>query len=372
MDDAWYTRPSERLFWTLNLTGWLGFGIAMAFSRIGRFPFDYMFVNKLVLTILGLAASLGLRWIYQRARRQEISGGRLLALMVACSYGFSLVWSAIHNISMGPYIAFLREEVWTFEWSLGLLGGAVYHAFVLLAWSVLYVGIQTYLALQQTREAMLQAQAAAHQARLDALRFQLNPHFLFNSLNAVSTLVAEHDTTAANRMLARLGDFLRLTLDAPDATCVPLAQELDYAERYLAIEQVRFGDRLRVDIDVAPQVLDATVPALLLQPLLENAIQHGIDARPEGGTIRLTAQALGTQLLLSLSDDGRGLPPEMQEGVGLKNTRARLQQHYGDAHRFTLTRVDGGGVRIDLVLPFEVHSSPTPTLELADAARADR
>ena len=208
---------------------------------------------------------------------------------------------------------------------------------------------------------MLQAQADAHHARLQALRYQLNPHFLFNALNGVSTLVTEEHTREATDMLAQLSDFLRMTLEADDVAEVPLADEVDYVRRYLDIEQARFGDRLRVRFDVAPGVLAARVPALVLQPLVENAVKYAVAPREAGGSIEIGADASASDLVLSVEDDGPGVGGDGAGGfgVGLANVRARLREQYGDAGRLDLDEAPGGGLRAVVRLPLHV-SAPVP------------
>src|SRR4029079_9430806 len=207
-------------------------------------------------------------------------------------------------VQMYPWFG-MRPPV--FRNVLQVFSGAVYNAFTMLAWSVLYIGIRYYAALQEERERSLRAEAAAHHAQLEALRYQINPHFLFNALNAVSTLVTERRNDEAARMLSRVSDFLRLTLTAPVREEVALADEIDYVRQYLEIEHVRFGDRLRTEIDVMPDACDAAVPAFVLQPLIENAVRHAIAPRESGGTITIEAQRAGDVLRVAITDDGPGI-----------------------------------------------------------------
>jgi two-component system, LytTR family, sensor kinase len=185
---------------------------------------------------------------------------------------------------------------------------------------------------------------------LQALRYQLNPHFLFNTLNAISTLVVDKRNAEAGKMISRLSDFLRLTLDRPDVEEVPLSDEIEFARRYLEIEQVRFGDRLSVNIDVDDDAWTARVPALVLQPLVENAIRHAVAPREAGGRIEIGARVAGRAVQVWVADDGPGLNANGNgTGIGLANTRERLQQLYGSAHRFQL--VNGCGLRAELEIP---------------------
>lgn len=191
------------------------------------------------------------------------------------------------------------------------------------------------------------------QARLQALQSQMNPHFLFNTLHTISALMHK-DVEAADRMVMKLSELLRLALDNTDTHEVPLSQELDFLQRYLEIEKTRFRERLHVELNIEPETLLARVPNLVLQPLVENAIRHGVERHARPGRIILRAQRHNGQLELEVQDNGAGLPDgkPLREGIGLTNTRSRLQQLYGTAQRFELTNVETGGLLARVVLPF--------------------
>ncbi len=189
------------------------------------------------------------------------------------------------------------------------------------------------------------------QARLQTLQMQLNPHFLFNTLNAISTLVHKNPD-AADRMIVRLSDLLRYTLESSNAQEVTLKQELSFLEQYLDIVQTRFGDRLQVKQDIEPAVLDAKIPNLLLQPLVENAVRHGIEPKAGKGIIQISARRQHEQLELEVRDNGAGLSANPREGVGLSNTRARLEQLYPHAHGFHLRNGAEGGLIVTVQIPF--------------------
>lgn len=213
-------------------------------------------------------------------------------------------------------------------------------------------------------EARLQAALAG--ARLDALRKQLEPHFLFNALNSIASLL-RRDPDGAERMLARLGDFLRLTLDETTPQKVELRRELQLLDRYLGIERVRFRDRLTVAVEVPPELLGAQVPYLVLQPLVENAIRHGIAERAGPGKVVVRASRVEGSLRLRVEDDGPGLdddgrPPKL--GVGLSNMRARLEQLYGSGQRLTIESRPEQGARVTIDLPWE------PAAATDEAAKA--
>jgi two-component system, LytTR family, sensor kinase len=208
----------------------------------------------------------------------------------------------------------------------------------------------------QAQAAQLQAQLA--DARLSALRMQLNPHFLFNTLHAVSALV-ERDPRGVRRMIARLSELLRTSLDEADEQEVPLQRELTFTERYLDVIQIRFQGHLRVDLHVDDNVRDALVPNLILQPLVENAIKHGISKLSSGGYIEVTATRVGERVILSVRDNGPEVSldtPPSPHSLGLRNTRARLAALYGPVQSLTLRHAPGGGLIAEVSLPYHTQN----------------
>lgn len=195
------------------------------------------------------------------------------------------------------------------------------------------------------------------QAKLRALQSQLNPHFLFNTLHTISALMHK-DVDAADRMIMKLSELLRLALDNTETHEVPLSQELDFLKRYLEIEQTRFQKRLTVEMEIAPDTLGAEVPNLVLQPLVENAIRHGIERHARPGRIVLRSARRNGELCLEVQDNGSGIPEGglKREGIGISNTRDRLQQLYGEAQKFELQNVATGGLLARVTIPF--HSGP--------------
>ncbi len=221
------------------------------------------------------------------------------------------------------------------------------------------LALDYYRKYRERELATAQLEARLAQAQLEALKMQLHPHFLFNTLHAISALMYS-DLDAADRMLARLSELLRLTLRNVGAQEVTLKQELDFLERYLEIEQTRFADRLSVRMDIDPAALEAQVPNLLLQPLVENAIRHGIAPREEAGRIEIYARRVNGTLQLQVRDDGPGLSEGQElkpnEGIGLANTRARLQQLHGAAQRFELRNGADGGLVVSVTIPFKTQA----------------
>jgi signal transduction histidine kinase len=363
--------PSRRFpsFWPLHLSGWAALGLAMwigVLSHVGD-P-GRAFVSKMYFAVSGGTLTLLLRPLYRRLHRREVSIPVLIATSAVCSYLLSMVWTVGYRGGVDLLWAWVDGAALTLPGVSSLINGALFYTFIPMAWSVLYFGVKYYQDVQAERERALAAEGLAHQARLQALRYQLNPHFLFNTLNAVSTLIVEENNRDAERMVARLSDFLRVTLECDSDVEVPLADELDFARRYLDIERIRFGERLTVQEDVEPGALSARVAPLLLQPLVENAVRHGIMPREDGGRLLLEARRMGDHLLLRVADDGPGPPnaSEAREGVGLANTQARLDALYGEAHRFDLRRADGGGCEVRIELPFRTDPDDALSLPAPD------
>lgn len=230
------------------------------------------------------------------------------------------------------------------------------HAEILTYWMIIGIS-QTIDYYRKYRERELrtsQLETKLAQAQLDALRMQLHPHFLFNTLNSISVLMAD-DVKSARRMLSRLGDLLRSSLARENTHEVTLKEELELLQNYLDIEQTRFHDRLTVQVEIEPDVLDARVPNLILQPLVENAFRHGIAPRAHEGVIQIQATRDNGMVKLRVSDNGVGFgdPAEQifSKGIGLSNTRERLNQLYGSAHRFEITTAERAGFEVTIAIP---------------------
>ncbi|HKP47454.1 MAG TPA: histidine kinase [Pyrinomonadaceae bacterium] len=207
---------------------------------------------------------------------------------------------------------------------------------------------------REIRASQLQAQLA--RAELDALRMQLQPHFLFNTLNTISVLMKEN-VQIADQVLLRLSDLLRLSLKSNGTHEVPLRDELEFLRNYLEIEQTRFQDRLTVRYEIDEQTIDAQVPNLILQPLVENAIRHAVAPKPGKSTVEIRAARRNGKVELQVRDDGPGLPAVINgHGIGLSNTRARLEKLYGSSHTFELTQANGRGLQVTVTLPFNIGS----------------
>jgi two-component system LytT family sensor kinase len=338
-------------FWQLQMMGW---SCLYVLVLVGSIP-DFLrragaLRDETVAVVFMFLATFVLRPICRLLRR------RLLPLLAFEIRVF--VWSLLLG-TVGAFAAELtvlgsRKMDWP-----DLAGNSVQFAVVLFLWCSLYFSIKQWHQSAQERERLLRAEAEAREARLSALRYQLNPHFLFNSLNAVSTLVLDGDVPAATRMLAQIGELLRTSLDNETVLEVPLSQEIAFTEQYLAIEQIRLGERLRVDLAVSPETLDALVPSMLLQPLVENAVRHGIAPVVEGGTIAIRSELRDGQLQINVKNSGVIAAREAvaredkpMNGIGLSNTIERLKTLYGLAQSFTLVWPLAGGCEVTVQLPF--------------------
>jgi two-component system, LytTR family, sensor kinase len=300
-------------------------------------------------------------FVFRWARRLPLQGPgmpRRIGLHIGAALAMCVAWAGMGTLlrmgifGLAPSARVLRDFAgWIF--TTLPFGVGVYFALVGIEHSLFYFWQARE---RETQAARLAAQLA--EARLGALRMQLNPHFLFNSLNAITVLVRDGDTGAASRMLELLSDVLRQVLQADESHESSLEDELDFLRRYLAIEQVRFSDRLRPRFEVEGALGRAAVPRFLLQPLVENALRHGIARRSDAGLLVVSARRDGDVLVLSVRDDGPGLAGGATEsaGVGLANTRARLAALYGERGSLEVANTAGGGVVATVRLPY--HEVP--------------
>ncbi|MEE4299420.1 MAG: histidine kinase [Pseudomonadales bacterium] len=354
-------RNQNTQFWALQLAGFMGWGLTSLATGLywGMKP-SY---NLAVLT--GIATGMLLTGVLREAFTAVWSRPlwiRFLVL-VAGSYLVALLWQISKNVALYEFYGFYleAEEKWRPQRWSDYTRGVMSSCYIVLCWFGLYFGIKYYRMLNEERARSLRAMSSAREAQLRMLRYQLNPHFLFNTLNAISTLILEQETQLANRMVTHLSSFLRHSLDTDPMARVPLEQEVKALSLYLEIEQVRFEDRLRLEQRITHAAARALVPSLLLQPLVENAIKYAIARSEDGGTIRLLADVVGDRLEVEVSDDGPGLPEDFElgrdaRGVGLRNTADRLQQAYGDDHEFHLLAAEPSGLRVLIRLPFESQS----------------
>ncbi|MCF6264521.1 MAG: histidine kinase [Xanthomonadales bacterium] len=355
----------NKLFWLLQTIGWGGF-IALNYVQglAWEMKSDY-FLPSLLYGLFGFLLTLLLRPIY-----------RYLWKLPPVSIVFAVVTVSI--IAAGIFDVYkTMVYLWVYpdckcqphNW-YGYIKALPLSLYLMLAWSSLYFTIKSWRTAQQQHEKALRATNAAHQAQLKMLRYQLNPHFLFNTLNAISTLVLDGDTTTANRMITELSDFLRHSLDRNPTQKVSLQTELNNLNRYLSIEKVRFAERLRLHTEIDQQAWKALVPSLILQPLIENAVKFAIAESETGGSITLKARIenihadSGEVLLLQVIDDGPGLSEgqdinDLQTakaakgGIGLSNTIERLQVLYGENGQLSSQNIEPRGLAVSIRIPLE-------------------
>ena len=348
-------RDRGRLFWILNIAGWTGYTLAAWLGALAHEKPEAYFAVIVAAAVAGFVITLPMRWIYRSLwSRSPLA---LAIGLIVTSYVIAFGWRWLQNVLYYDWV----KNSWQPEHLMDYVSGVMGSFYILLCWSGLYIGIKYYQQLQDQTEQTLKATSAAHQAQLKMLRYQLNPHFLFNTLNAISTLILDGANETANQAVSRLSDFLRYTLDNDPMSRVTLGSELGAIDLYLEIEKVRFGDRLIIEKSIGAKAQDALVPSLILQPLIENAIKYAITPSEEGGTLRISARVQHGTLILQLSDTGPGLGNgnggQKSSGVGLKNTRERLQQLYGEDQAFTLAPNEPSGLTITINIPYETEDA---------------
>jgi len=346
------------LFWALQFLGWSGWALTFYLGILvwGKAPENYALYLPIVATI-GMLLTLVLRALYRYMWNMGIVR-RFISIALA-SYLAGMGWMACRG---AIFFRFFPEERKPHEEKgmelLSYFDGTVSATWVMLVWSALYFGIKYYMLLQEERQRNLKVLSMAHAAQLKMLRYQLNPHFLFNTLNAISTLILDKDNDLANIMVTRLSCFLRYTLDNDPMQKVTVVDEFEALKLYLDIEKVRFDERLQLHFDIEPEAETALMPSLLLQPLVENAIKYAVAQAINGGSIAVSAKVFGVDLLLVVADDGPGLNlnkgrSDTGSGVGLANCRERLRELYGKEQSFRLSATDPHGLTISIRLPLQ-------------------
>ena len=348
------------LFWALQLAGWSSWAITFYLGMLvwGKELGTYAIYLPIVSSC-GLLITLILRALY-RATWSAAIGWRVAAVL-----GGSLVagatWMAVRVMvfrSLFPKDPMAEDakphmDIWQY------FEGTTSAFMVMVVWSALYFGIKFYMMAQEEQRRRLTATAMAHEAQLKMLHYQLNPHFLFNTLNAISTLILDKDTQLANTMVTRLSRFLRFSLDNDPMQKVTVLDEVEALELYLNIEKVRFDERLHLHFNIEPQAKTALMPSLLLQPLVENCIKYAIAQAINGGSITVSAAVSGNELVLCVADNGPGLDlstgvPPRAGGVGLSNCRDRLQEIYVNEQSFELSTTAPHGLTVTIRIPLEL------------------
>lgn len=348
--------------WTV-LAVFLTSQMYLAYSRRDiPIRWERMFFVELSYAYIWAALTPLILLLARRFPIERAKWARSLVIHLGASLFIGFATRVLHDLLL---FWMLADAEWKFSLSKLLMnvyfmtdyGVMLYWLILLISYSFNY---QKRYREGEVRATKLEAQLA--QAQLQALKMQLHPHFLFNTLHSISALVHKN-ADAADKMIARLGDFLRLTLENSGAQEVSLGQEIEFLKCYLEIERIRFEDRLTVQLDIEPQTLDARLPNLILQPIVENAIRHGISPRTSSGRIEIEARRLNGTLQVQVTDNGPGLTSSptsgsiVKAGVGLANTQARLRQLYGSEHRLDLANAPSGGLTVILEIPFRDNIS---------------
>jgi two-component system, LytTR family, sensor kinase len=335
-------------FWQLQLTGSVGLYLLVLLSVLpDRNPGEFRHQTIFCATVF--VVSCFLRPVCRSLLRRSLPW---LSLEIR-AFGWSAAYGAVATFLSELLKLRAVRPIW-----VNFLDNWLPFSVVFFLWCTLYFSTKHWQQSAHERTRLVRAESEAREARLSALRYQLNPHFLFNSLNAVSTLVLEGNVLAATRMLAQIGELLRTTLDNDASPEIPLSQELAFVEQYLAIEQTRLGGRLRVFKAISPDTLDAVVPSMLLQPLVENAVRHGVAPLIQGGTLAIEITIQNDCLVMTIRNSGPQVNPtstqavKPSKGIGLTNTAERLRTLYGDKQSFSLRSPGTGGYEVTIELPF--------------------
>lgn len=342
----------NRAFWTLQSAGWAGYFVLRTLSGIANAMGWSFVLHTALLTAAGYSLTLLMAALYRRLIRMRplYTWAATIFVVIVASAAFSAIeaWSHATFVQPGAQPTGIR-----------LFGSILLTFALMVAWSALYYGINYYLMLEEQTERLLRMEHQASSAQLAMLRYQLNPHFLFNTLNSISTLVLLKQTDRANAMLSRLSSFLRYTLVNESTGMVTVAQEVETLKLYLEIEKMRFEERLRPHFSVETTASRSLLPSLLLQPLVENAIKYAVTPQEQGADISVDVRRQVDRVIITVTDTGPGVDGTAQRpestGVGLANIRDRLAQAYGDNHRFETQSDTAGGFRVLIEIPFQIE-----------------
>jgi sensor histidine kinase YesM len=319
-------------------------------------------LGELIFSYLWLAFTPLAIWLSRSFRIENGQRFKSLTIHFLASIVFLLIHVLIFTVIAIPFGWYSHITPFWNRYFLLILNFTPTN--VMFYWGVIVIehALDYYQKLQERELRASQLEAQLAQSQLQVLKMQLHPHFLFNTLNAISALIRE-SPDEAEEMVSQLGDLLRMALETAGLQEVPFKKELEFLNHYIDIEQTRFQDRLRVEMAIEPETLDGLVPSMILQPLVENSVRHGVAPRPEGGCIKIKAWRDNSLLRLEVEDDGPGLCGDapLKERVGLTNTRARVSNLYGDGHGLKLRHAAGGGLVVSLSIPFRTVSGSSKT-----------
>jgi len=344
-------------FWTIQIAGWSGYALVV-FLAIIRPQFDTpgfnlsgQIMNLIAETMSGFVLSY-LQWLFIR-KIVHFPLKKTLFL----SFSFAAFLGLIYNIvKLSSFKVIVYNQQWNEAWDMLEFGGwLMFSLTTMFAWTSIFFIMLYNTKLQKEHERLLKAQTLAKDAQLQMLRYQLNPHFMFNTMNAISTLILKNENDKANEMLDKLCEFFRYTLDFKAKSKTTLKKELELLELYLSIEKVRFGKRLQVQLEISDSAKKCQVPNMLLQPLVENAIKYAIEPRKSGGKVTIKAMCTYNRLVVSVLDDGYGEDEQSKKGfgIGISNTKARLDAMFNGDYEINLIAKPAEGARVEMSLPIE-------------------
>ncbi|TLX47109.1 histidine kinase [Pseudoalteromonas phenolica] len=359
LESSAFKRLSKQ-FWSLQIGGWLGY-MLVVFIAIIRPQFDSpdfnlvgQIINLIVETLSGFCLSL-LQWLFI----QRVIHNTLKQTLIM-SFSSAAVLGLLYNIiKLGSYKVIVHSQQWNEAWNMLEFGGwLLFSLATMFVWTSIFFIMLYNSKLQREHEQLLRAQTLAKDAQLEMLRYQLNPHFMFNTMNAISTLILKEENDTASEMLDKLCDFFRHSLEATKQSNSSMKDELELLKLYLSIEKVRFGKRLKVNFDVDKDVMHCVLPNMLCQPIIENAVKYAVEPSKEGAEITFKAYKSGESLIIKIMDTGQAVKESHSKGfgIGLQNTRSRLDVMFNGECEVTLTPNQERGSTVTMTMPYEVNN----------------
>lgn len=359
LESSAFKRLSKQ-FWSLQIGGWLGY-MLVVFIAIIRPQFDSpdfnligQIINLIVETLSGFCLSL-LQWLFiQRVIHNSLKQTLIM------SFSSAAVLGLLYNIiKLGSYKVIVHSQQWNEAWNMLEFGGwLLFSLATMFVWTSIFFIMLYNSKLQREHEQLLRAQTLAKDAQLEMLRYQLNPHFMFNTMNAISTLILKEENDTASEMLDKLCDFFRHSLEATKQSNSTMKDELELLKLYLSIEKVRFGKRLKVNFDVDKDVMHCVMPNMLCQPIIENAVKYAVEPSKEGAEITFKAYKSDESLIIKIMDTGQVVKELHSKGfgIGLQNTRSRLDVMFNGECEVTLTPNQERGNTVTMTMPYEVNN----------------
>jgi hypothetical protein len=359
LESSAFKRLSKQ-FWSLQIGGWLGY-MFVVFIAIIRPQFDSpdfnlvgQIINLIVETLSGFCLSL-LQWLFI----QRVIHNTLKQTLIM-SFSSAAVLGLLYNIiKLGSYKVIVHSQQWNEAWNMLEFGGwLLFSLATMFVWTSIFFIMLYNSKLQREHEQLLRAQTLAKDAQLEMLRYQLNPHFMFNTMNAISTLILKEENDTASEMLDKLCDFFRHSLEATKQSNSTMKDELELLKLYLSIEKVRFGKRLKVNFDVDKDVMHCVMPNMLCQPIIENAVKYAVEPSKEGAEITFKAYKSDESLIIKIMDTGQVVKELHSKGfgIGLQNTRSRLDVMFNGECEVTLTPNQERGNTVTMTMPYEVNN----------------